>query len=953
MPSASGTTKKNEALSSASVNNNGNNNNCIVADEDWANGLPDRIYDLVFSHLSGKDLLSCRLVCTVWETLITPLLSTKCCLVYKGRPKYFIGWLINKVTRFSSPSKRFNKVCLQNPSMAKGWDEIRLRDLTATSSKMITSTLLSPALNPSVNFNNVKTLHISNSVYRFQRLQAFFALMPQLEKFSDISTYYLLDCKVCCKTFPEVQAAILKPYEEMRCPIKHLKVKREDAGFKTVFLMKMLQLVCGELEIFDLEINTFMFPFPLAIIDRMDYASLVGFLLNLNSATLKELRLQWVGHLSYHFYDDCLRCLNVMSLNNTPWNLTKVYFHFDWIFLGNPEFQTIFVPFIQRLEHLEELKMKNVVLQAEWAAILDQVKPDNYATSNPIVEFGTILTDNIGVSIGQTNVNVIAEFPYLMKSVKTIRAVVSSEQTDELRKILPIDTPGAEFSAATELHIQNTEWKPQMRFITYNMDKLCPSFKNLTTFVIADGDKLQYRKGLRSSKQWKKMSNAHICDDDMQNILRNLTLLKTLRIRGRMVYLTDCGTVGLSPGIVNEMRSKPDLMNIPYATGESTGLSISNLTGNGFKECLNDGTWFRHPDSNLVWSNYTTCINLDDFQWKLFINRLYEAGYLISVLALVLSLIIFCTFKCLECTRVKIHRNLFASFIIDNLLWVAWYRFIIADEYVVLTNPWWCKWLFALVQYFLIANYFWMFCEGFYLHTLLVFAFLRSESQLLKGFYVLGWLGPSIPISFYIYFRLKDGYQEDQACWIEPRHQMFVTMPVCISLVLNLIFLINILRVLVTKLNDQRGFRNPSGTSSSVSTSPENQYSLKKAARATLILIPLLGVHYLLLPFRPNPGTTYEAIYDVVSAITSSLQGFCVAILFCFCNTEVISVFRRRVCPKFCVRNHSSPTHANRGDSAMPTNRSNSVPILNGSRREAVRGRVQSRTSVEMFEEAI
>ncbi|CAL8113593.1 unnamed protein product [Orchesella dallaii] len=343
---------------------------------------------------------------------------------------------------------------------------------------------------------------------------------------------------------------------------------------------------------------------------------------------------------------------------------------------------------------------------------------------------------------------------------------------------------------------------------------------------------------------------------------------------------------------------------------------------NGFKECLYDGTWFRHPDSNLVWSNYTTCINLDDFQWKLFINRLYEAGYLISVLALVLSLIIFCTFKCLECTRVKIHRNLFASFIIDNLLWVAWYRFIIADEYVVLTNPWWCKWLFVLVQYFLIANYFWMFCEGFYLHTLLVFAFLRSESQLLKGFYVLGWLGPSIPISFYVYFRLKDGFTEDQACWIEPHHQMFVTMPVCISLVLNLIFLINILRVLVTKLNDQRGFRNPSGTSSSVSTSPENQYSLKKAARATLILIPLLGVHYLLLPFRPNPGTTYEAIYDIVSAITSSLQGFCVAILFCFCNTEVISVFRRRVCPKFCVRNHSSPTHANRGDSAMPTSMS-------------------------------
>jgi len=402
--------------------------------------------------------------------------------------------------------------------------------------------------------------------------------MPQLETFTDISTYYLLDCKVCCKTFPEVQNAILEPYQDMKCPLKHLKVKREDAGFKTVFLMKILQLVCEELETFDLCIDTYMFPYPLAIIDRMDYASIVGTLLLMNASTLKELKLQWVGHLSYHFYDDCLRCLHVMSFNPLPWNLTKVCFHFDWIFLGNPEFQTIFIPFIQKLEHLEELKMKNVVLQPEWAAVLDQVKPNNYVSGNPLVEFGTILTDNIGVSIGQTNVNTIAEFPYLMRTIKTIRAVLSSEQTDELRKILPIDTPGAEFTA-TELHIQNTEWKPQMRFITYNMDKLCPSFKNLTTFVIADGDKLEYRKGLRSSKQWNRMSNAHICDDDMQNILRFLTQLKILRIRGRMVYLTDSGTVGLSPGTLAEMKAKHDVMNVPYETAELTGFSISSLAG--------------------------------------------------------------------------------------------------------------------------------------------------------------------------------------------------------------------------------------------------------------------------------------------------------------------------------------------------------------------------------------
>lgn len=30
------------------------------------------------------------------------------------------------------------------------------------------------------------------------------------------------------------------------------------------------------------------------------------------------------------------------------------------------------------------------------------------------------------------------------------------------------------------------------------------------------------------------------------------------------------------------------------------------------KYCELNGTWFRHPESRQIWSNYTTCINLKD-----------------------------------------------------------------------------------------------------------------------------------------------------------------------------------------------------------------------------------------------------------------------------------------------------------------------------------------------------
>lgn len=38
------------------------------------------------------------------------------------------------------------------------------------------------------------------------------------------------------------------------------------------------------------------------------------------------------------------------------------------------------------------------------------------------------------------------------------------------------------------------------------------------------------------------------------------------------------------------------------------------FAGFGQKMCLPDGSWFKHPDSNKTWSNYTTCVDLDDLK---------------------------------------------------------------------------------------------------------------------------------------------------------------------------------------------------------------------------------------------------------------------------------------------------------------------------------------------------
>ena len=46
-----------------------------------------------------------------------------------------------------------------------------------------------------------------------------------------------------------------------------------------------------------------------------------------------------------------------------------------------------------------------------------------------------------------------------------------------------------------------------------------------------------------------------------------------------------------------------------------------------------------------------------------------------------------------------------------------------------------------------------------------------------------------------------------------------------------------------------------------------------KQTRAAMFLIPILGINFLLLPIRPEPGSSVENFYDIVSTVSTSFQG--------------------------------------------------------------------------------
>nr|XP_050866511.1 calcitonin gene-related peptide type 1 receptor-like isoform X1 [Vespula vulgaris]XP_050866512.1 calcitonin gene-related peptide type 1 receptor-like isoform X1 [Vespula vulgaris]XP_050866513.1 calcitonin gene-related peptide type 1 receptor-like isoform X1 [Vespula vulgaris]XP_050866514.1 calcitonin gene-related peptide type 1 receptor-like isoform X1 [Vespula vulgaris]XP_050866515.1 calcitonin gene-related peptide type 1 receptor-like isoform X1 [Vespula vulgaris] len=301
------------------------------------------------------------------------------------------------------------------------------------------------------------------------------------------------------------------------------------------------------------------------------------------------------------------------------------------------------------------------------------------------------------------------------------------------------------------------------------------------------------------------------------------------------------------------------------------------------KYCEINGTWFRHPISHTVWSNYTTCINIEDLIWQQGINGIYEVGYAISLVALLLSLVILTYFRSLRCARITLHMNLFVSFVLNNALWLIWYRFVVANTNLLLTNSIICRLLHVLLHYFLLTNYAWMLCEGFYLHTLLVLAF-TSEHRLVNWLMALGWSMPGIIVTIYAILRATSYDPVDtEQCWINEGNYMSVLVyPVCVSTLLNVLFLFNIVRVLLMKLR----------AGPAIGTRPSR--SMLQAFRATMLLVPLLGLHYLVIPFRPPKKHPWEHAYEVISAITASFQGLCVAVFFCFCNGEVIAQFKRK-----------------------------------------------------------
>ncbi|XP_061193845.1 calcitonin receptor-like isoform X1 [Saccostrea echinata] len=304
-------------------------------------------------------------------------------------------------------------------------------------------------------------------------------------------------------------------------------------------------------------------------------------------------------------------------------------------------------------------------------------------------------------------------------------------------------------------------------------------------------------------------------------------------------------------------------------------------TQNVYFDCTDNGTWYVNPSTGREYADYSRCRNYEnavkELEEDLIHIYLTIALFCLSLVLVSISLIIFFKFRQLRCDRITIHKNLFISYLLTDLIYLVYLSVVHFMEEVVLHNPVWCQILHVVTQYAIVCNFAWMFCEGLYLHTVIMSAFTSGKSVIIACL-IIGWCVPLVLTITYAAVRASMN-DNTIACWSgESSYLWIMYAPVVLSMSINVVFVVNIMRLLITKLRQI----------------PEVAQT-RKGVRATAILIPLLGLQFLIFIKRPeDKDSILSVVYHYVLAIFVPLQGAFVSIMYCFCNGEVHSLLKRK-----------------------------------------------------------
>nr|XP_054766300.1 adhesion G protein-coupled receptor L3-like [Lytechinus pictus] len=265
--------------------------------------------------------------------------------------------------------------------------------------------------------------------------------------------------------------------------------------------------------------------------------------------------------------------------------------------------------------------------------------------------------------------------------------------------------------------------------------------------------------------------------------------------------------------------------------------------------------------------NHTTSFSIlmslskEPQKYDLASDILTYAGLGLSVASLVISLIIFFVLRhSMTADRVVVHVNLMIAILLADVTFLAG-----IDR---TSNPPICKAVAFLLHFFYEAVICWMLVEGVHLYRQIIRVF-ESERPRTWIYFLVGWGIPAVIVG--IAGGLKHAsYGVGNACWLSTMDNTiwFFIGPAIPIMMINLVILILVVKTVITASKKQNEV---------------GQIDLIKAGvRSSFLLLPLLGIPWLLGPFvHFNYALTY--IFDFLN----TLQGLFISLFYCFLNSEV------------------------------------------------------------------
>lgn len=293
---------------------------------------------------------------------------------------------------------------------------------------------------------------------------------------------------------------------------------------------------------------------------------------------------------------------------------------------------------------------------------------------------------------------------------------------------------------------------------------------------------------------------------------------------------------------------------------------------------------------------------------------------LLSMLCLFVAFFLF-QIRNLRCTRIHIHQNLIVS-------WFLYYVFVImaAHEYYnvnqfisqsdgangtmpvdqnignngFMTKPAVKITQVVLKNFFYLCGSTWFFIEALYLQYQISFGVFGESHLKIKHFVAIGW---GIPVIFAVpwiiaihfsYIKTEEKqsisffnseitsldygkFLNSRSTWGNVNdldEHLIIAVPQWTMLLLTTLFLMNIVRIIYTKIR--------------VTAQGDNEV-FKKTLRSTLALLPLfgLGIIFAFYNFDDDQSSMITHTQNFIVILIQNTQGIFIAVIYCFCNKEV------------------------------------------------------------------